>query len=245
MKPLNLQPFNTIQKLHSKDYTGEWINVELSKDKIDRRFIKPNIVFENPSGQAICLGNGESRSEYALKKFERTNGRKLLRYYNVMYGCNGVYREYQPDFLILSNQLLAAKLPAELHDITFSNQEIMRRYPSMNLIPGAQRLDAGATAALLAAFHGAKKVFLFGYDGQPEDWRNNNIYAGTEYYQAEDFTDISDQKWAANLANVIQTHDDVEFIRVANPSEDSYRRLRRYANFSTINFREFVTRADL
>ena len=112
MTSLNLQPFNPIQKLYSSDYEGEWINVELNKDRSDRRFIKPSITFNNPGGNAICLGNGKSRSVYSLKQLESSNKRKILRYYNVVYGCNGLFREWHPDFLVLTNLILAISLAA-------------------------------------------------------------------------------------------------------------------------------------
>ena len=235
---------NTLQKLHSVDYRGEWINVSLGQGKIDRRFISPNIVFENTSGNAICLGNGNSRLTYSTKKFDNTNKRKILKYYNVMYGCNAVYRDWQPDFLIITNQLLAIKIPNEFQPTTYAPQEIMRRYNDMSLLPGAQRLDAGSAAAYLAAFHGAKRVFLYGYDGQNTEGKNNNIYADTEYYASSN-EQVNDNSWVNNLKNVIETYNDVEFIRVSPTSNDSYRVLQRFPNYKVVDFRKFISLADL
>lgn len=233
-----------LQKLNNKDYQGEWINVTLNREKVDRRFIKPEIVFENPSGNAICLGNGISRLDHPLQKFENSNKRKILQYYNVTYGCNAIYRDWQPDFLVLTNQMLAAKMPQEMYDISYAPQEIMRRYKGMNLMPGGNRLDAGASAAYLAAFHGAKRVFLFGYDGQKVKGENSNIYANTEFYPSDKEV-INDGIWVNNLRNVMQTYGDVEFIRVTSDSADSYRQLLRLDNYKIVNFRKFVSLADL
>lgn len=244
MNPLHQAPKNTLQKLYSKDYLGEWINVELSKERVDRRFIKPKIIFENPSGNAICLGNGKSRAEYTTQKFENTNKRKILRYYNVMYGCNAIYRDWQPDFLIVTNQLLATKIPSDYHGIAFAPQEIYRRYKEMNLMPGNGRLDAGASAAYLAAFHGAKRVFLYGYDGQQDPGVMNNIYADSELYPASNDV-VNDASWINNLKNVIGTYNDVEFVRVTSNPDDSYRGLQRLSNYKTVNFRQFISLADL
>lgn len=244
MKSLNWKTDNTLQELYSTDYAGEWINVELGKERVDRRFIKPNIIFENPSGSAICLGNGTSRSGYTTEKFEKTNARKILRYYNVMYGCNAIYRDWQPDFLVITNQLLASKMPSDFYEISFAPQEIMRRYKGMNLIPGASRLDAGSAAVYLAAFHGAKQIFLYGYDGQQVPDHNNNIYAGTEFYPPESEM-IKDSSWIFNLKNIIQTYKDVKFYRVTGNPDDSYRPLLRFNNYKPITFREFISLADL
>ena len=244
MKSLSTVSATGLQKLYSTEYDGEWINVSLGQNKIDRRFIKPELIFKNPSGNAICLGNGKTRLDYSLEKLENTNKRKILRYYNVTYGCNAIYRDWQPDFLISTNQLLTAKMPNELHGITFSPQEIMRRYKGMNLIPGNFRADAGSLAAYLAAFHGAKRIFLFGYDGQQKANENPNVYANTEFYPSDKEL-IDDVQWMNNLKKVIETYNDIEFFRVASRVEDSYRPLLKLSNYNVINLRKFVSLADL
>lgn len=243
MKSLS-QSRSPLQKLYSKDYEGEWINVLLGQGKIDRRFIKQDLIFENPSGNAICLGNGKSRLNRSLQKIENSNNRKILNYYNVIYGCNAIYRDGMPDFLIVSNQILAANLDEEYRDIAYGSQEIARRYPGFNFMPGNQRLDAGASAAYLAAFHGAKRVFLFGYDGQLQQGHNNNIYANTESYPS-DTDEVGDSNWVRNLKNVIITYSDVEFYRVTSNENDSYRELMKLPNYNPVHFTKFVSLADL
>jgi len=245
---MNISPLtnniSTIQPLLSTKYSGEWINVTLGKDRVDRRFVKPKIVFENPSGSAICLGNGTSRLEYPTWKFSRVNERKILKYYNVMYGCNAVYRDWQPDFLITTDQLLAAKMPNESHSTAYAPKEIMRRYEKMNLLPGSLRLDAGSAAVYLACFHGAHRVFLYGYDGQSDENCNNNVYADSEFYDTVDSL-VSDAAWIKNLNSVISAYQNVEFIRVAANTEDNYRILHRNPNYRVVNFRSFISLADL
>lgn len=238
------RPTSPLQKLYSRDYQGEWINVLLGQGKIDRRFMKQEIVFENPSGNAICLGNGKSRLNRLPEKIEHSNKIKILRYYNVLYACNGIYREWMPDFLIVSNQILAAKLNEEYRDIAYSNQEVARRYPGFNFMPGGTRLDAGASAAYLAAFHGAKRVFLFGYDGQHSLGHNNNVYAGTEDYPSDN-DEVLDSNWVRNLRNVVTTYNDVTFYRVTANENDHYRELLRLPNYKPINFNQFISIADL
>jgi hypothetical protein len=114
----------------------------------------------------------------------------------------------------------------------------------MNLIPGNFRADAGSLAAYLAAFHGAKRVFLFGYDGQQTDNENSNVYANTEFYPS-DKESIDDKQWINNLKKVIQTYDDVEFFKVSPQVEDNYRSLQRLSNYTVINLKKFISLADL
>ena len=206
--------------------------------------MKPEVIFENPSKRAICLGNGRSRLNRNPDKIEHSNSIKILQYYNVIYGCNAIYREFMPDFLIMTQQILASKVPEDYRDITYSTQEITRRYPGFNLLPGNVRLDAGTAAAYLACFHGAKTVFLFGYDGQPQEGYNNNIYSGTEYYP-EDNHEVNHSNWLRNLSHIMVTYNDVTFYRVTPNPEDHYRELLRLPNYKPINFDQFISFADL
>lgn len=233
-----------LQRLHSHSYEGEWINVLLGQGKIDRRFMKPEVIFENPSGNAVCLGNGRSRLNRAPEKIEHSNSIKILKYYNVLYACNGIYRDWMPDFLLMTHQIMAAKVPTDYRDIAYSTQEITRRYPGFNLLPGNPRLDAGSAAAYLACFHGAKKVFLFGYDGQAELGYNNNVYAGTEHY-APELAEVHDDNWIRNLGHVMVTYHDVEFYRVTPNEDDRYRPLLRLPNYKPVSFHQFISLADL
>jgi len=244
MKSITFNRKSTIQPLYSKDYQGEWINVSMGDGVADRRFIRPKITFTNPSGNAICLGNGKSRADYSLKKIENNNSLKILRYYNVIYGCNGIYREWQPDFLLSTHHLLTAQMPKNLHEITYAYQEIFRRYPDINLMPGNNRMDAGSSAAYLAAFHGAKNVFLFGYDGQPDPDEINSIYLNTEHYPKTGDEGF-DQKWIKYLYNVIEAYPEVKFYRVTPKVEDNYRKLLTLPNYYPVNFRQFISLADL
>lgn len=235
---------SSLQPLHSSTYTGEWINVVIGKTNTDRKFVKPQIHFENVSGTAICLGNGTSRLEYSVEQFNKTNQRKILKYYNVMYGCNAIHQEWMPDFLTVTNQLIAAKITKSNHNQVYAPQEIARRNPDMNLIPGNPRLDAGSAAVYLACFHGARRVFLYGYDGQHDTGINNNVYANSFEYDPVQST-VSDQKWINNLSSVISAYPDVEFYRVSSKQIDNYRTLLKHSNYTVIGFRKFVSLADL
>ena len=113
----------------------------------------------------------------------------------------------------------------------------------MELIPINQRLDAGSAAAMLACFHGADKVFLFGFDGQEPGAKNNNIYAGYRFYDDVEAI-ISDAQWQHNLSMVMAAYPQVKFYRIdANPSNS--RQQLSLRNYSLISFQDFVFAADL
>ena len=231
-----------LQAVYADQHTGEWVNYQIG-DKVDRRFHRPTNDFYRPGGRAIVLGNGPNRQRFPLKKFNQSNAYKRLETYNILYGCNLAYTEEGDlDFLVINNILLSTHVPRDLHEICYATPEIQRIYTKMDLIPVNRRLDAGTTAAMLACYHGNDKVFLFGFDGFPDD-SNQNIYAGRDYY-AENGAVMSDLSWQENLKALMIAYPDVMFYRVdSNPP--NARILTVMPNYRLITFNEFVSLADL
>ena len=77
------------------------------------------------------------------------------------YGCNALSRDFQPDFLVVGNQLAEEISDStELYDVPYADENIVyatssvcMKYPGkFNLVPGNVRMDAGSTAVYLACF---------------------------------------------------------------------------------------------
>jgi hypothetical protein len=75
-------------------------------------------------------------------------------------------------------------------------------------------MDAGTTAAYIAAFDGHKRVYMLGFDHQPVLGFNNNVYAGTPCYDPVR-SDILDTSWIKARKMLFDVYDDVEFILVS------------------------------
>jgi hypothetical protein len=103
-------------------------------------------------------------------------------------------------------------------------------------------MDAGSTAAMLACFHGATKVFLYGFDGCPDN-TPNNVYLGQQFYPTGN-EDIDDRKWQEDLGRVIAAYPKTMFYRV-NTSPPNARQLLRYPNYQVIDDKGFVSLADI
>lgn len=225
----------------AKTYEGEWVNWSIGAD-VKREFISNKLNFYKENGSAIVFGNGISRTANLIERIKHTNSKKIINYYNILYVCNMGYVDIDPDFLVVTNKLLAAKIPKELHSRVYTRPEIMRINPDMNLIPMHYNLDAGTTAAMLACFHGAKKVFLFGFDGAP-DGKSNNIYTGQQFYP-QNSEDVDDIKWQEDLGRVISAYPDTTFYRV-NTNPPNARQLLKLTNYQIIDNKMFVSLADL
>ena len=235
--PTLVAPIQRLQPVFADQYQGEWINYSIGS-KIDRVFYEPKNQFFRSGGRAIVLGNSASRLHWPIIKFNRSNKHRRLINYNVLYGCNRAFEEPgELDFLTVSNNLLATEVPKSLHQICYSNQENVRINPKMNLLPLHQRFDAGTSAVILACFHGAKKVFLFGFDG------DSSIYAGTKFYP-ELGQKVDSSSWSENLYSVAIAYSQVEFYRVGKTPE-SARKMTVLPNYSELTWNEFVSYADL
>lgn len=231
-----------LQPVYANAYEGEWLNIQLGS-RVDRKFYKPQQQFYREGGRAIVLGNGRSRQRWSLKRLNQSNKLKRLIHYNILYGCNRAFEEEgELDFLVLRHRFLAKEIPNTLHKITYSTPEIQRVHDDMELIPLHHRLDAGSTAAMLACFHGATSVFLFGFDGQGGN-NNNNIYSGTQHYDGDDAV-IRDDEWQENLMMVVRAYPGTTFYRV-DTQPSSARVLSTLPNYRMIAFNDFVSLADL
>ena len=242
-----------INKTYRADYTGENIVVERNyTDGVwhDTTEYLPNAVTNTQiSNQAVIIGNGPTRLDFDMRAiFEHRGG--LLGADTVQtYGCNALYRDYTPDFLVARGNSIIAEIAASNYsadNVVYTSSIHLLEYPNkFYLVPHDPYTDAGTTAAYIAAFDGHKKIFLLGFDNQDTPGYNYNVYADTNGYEATR-SDCQSQKWIADRALVFETYNDVDFIwvtaagRTTIPTE-----WKACTNFRQISFREFVIEANL
>jgi hypothetical protein len=196
---------------------------------------------------AVVFGNGISRQKFNPKLLvDRPLSAipsKVLR----TYGCNAIYRDFIPDFLVTTNKEVLDDIEAKgifyrtrLFVSRFLNHWNHNRYYN---IPQDPPFNAGAVAAYLAAFDEHKKVFLLGFDGIDDPAASYNLYEGTPGYPTQIY---SEEYWVRSMLEVFTAYPDVDFVRVM--PEASYRipEAWKYAsNFRQINYNQFVLEADL
>ena len=135
---------------------------------------------------------------------------------------------------------------AKLGPVGCEMLDVVTNYPGrLYLIPQNVFFDAGSIAAYLACFDGHKKVFLIGFDNYADEEPVNNIYKDTANYPTSDQTQ-NGAYFARSLAMVMNTYNDVDFIRVmptntwALPYE-----WQAITNLRQMDYREFAIEADL
>ena len=210
-------------KFYTKDYLGETVSQNTNwkeKNNPDSMIWVDKTVFnEDHSGTAHVIGNSKAREGYDLNllKYGQTGGKDGVKSVGQTYGCNLLYRDFSPDFLICTNKSICddiAKNGYGNDNIVFSNvKNILNHSKSFHLYPHFKPAGAGALALRLACADGHKKIFLLGMTGytSPDD----NIY----YQQHEAYKDANVQgandKFVRDCSRIFHTYDDVEFYYVA------------------------------
>lgn len=242
-----------LKKYHQEDYIGEYIitNTKFSNGKKheSREWVDVSVTNELHNKVAHVIGNGESRSNFKLKFLAEVHGGLLAKKMGQTYGCNAVYRDFSPDFLILNNAVLAQEFADQFPNNTTTaftyTKNILQNIGKYHLIPYNIKLCAGATAAYLACFHGHKTIYLLGFDNQKDAGTNNNIYAGTTAYSSKQ-SNVSDSVFIQDLNQVMSTYDDVEFVRIVKFENTIVPDMWKWRdNFRQIDYRHYISECDI
>lgn len=239
---------------YRKGYTGEDIIVERKQENGIWHTITenvPNQITNNQiSNRAVIIGNGESRKSFNLIHLKKPQG--LLGANTAQtYGCNALYRDFTPDFLVATGHRNIIEEIANRRyindNIVYTNSIHLLEHPGkFYLIPFDPYADAGTTAAYIACFDGHTKIYLIGFDGYDGNGYNNNIYAGTTGYDDKWGFEISEDKLIDNRAQLFGAYPDVDFIWVTPSGRCTVpEQLKGYVNYRQIGYRDFVLECDL
>ena len=250
-----------IKEIYRKTYEGEHVNIEGTYIEnawnYKTEFIEKSFDETLLSNRAVVIGNGESRLGFNLnlilpyktgpldkKWHQQLSAKKML-----VYGCNALYRDHKPDFLIATGDSMIDELVESGYcdnNIVYANSTTLLKYPGkFSFIPENPSFNSGALAAYIAAFDGHKKIYMLGFDGNDTPNVNTNVYNGTNAYPTVNTT-IFEKYWVVSLKVVMDTYKDVEFIRVSPTTDFRVPDLWKYnTNFRNIDFRKFVLEADI
>lgn len=241
-----------VAKSYRKDYTGEDIIVERKKEGThwyETVETVPNAVTNNQiSNRAVVIGNSPTRLEFDLqnlKKFSGLLGADTLQ----SYGCNALYRDFTPDFLVAVGNEITKELSSSEYiknNIVYTSAIHLLEYPNkFYLIPYNPYADAGTTAAYIACFDGHKKIYLLGFDEQDSPGQNFNVYSGTNGYDPTE-ADVGSDKWVLNRLELFTLYNDVDFVWVTPYGRSTMPESHRYCtNLRQISLRDFVLETDL
>jgi hypothetical protein len=234
----------TVKKIFRNTFHGEDVHsLATYKDgawTYDKEFV-PRIIENQRFGRkAVVIGNGTSRKKFDLKLF---NSKKIQTY-----GCNALYRDFAPDFLVAIGSKIAQEVKQSGYtrtNIVYSTPDNILKHPTaFHIIPQNPNWNAGSVATYLACFDGTATVYLIGHDGLDTPGHFDNVYKDTNAYT--EYSTVTDKFWALSMSHVFKTYNLVDFVLV-NETGRGYMPAEWYGhtNLRRINFRELVLECDL
>lgn len=191
-----------------------------------------NSVFNNYlTTQAVVIGNGTSsgmKNGTLLRKIKNHRGGLLASNKLQTYGTNETWRSIDCDFLVaISDDNVKPIIDSGYADnnIVYTNADMVLKYPGkMYLTPQDPPWNAGAIAAYLAAFDGHSKVFLLGFETEPEE---------------KPF-------WVKSAKTVFETYPDTEFVYITEEPDGNFaKEWEELDNVRHIGIWDFIKEADI
>lgn len=242
-----------IDRLYRSNYAGEDVISSMTYEggswNYERESV-PNAVFNNQiSNKAIIIGNGVSRKSFDLNLIKNHRGGLLASGALQSYGCNALYREFSPHFLVANGDGIIKEIANSDYTndhIVYSHANALLDYPNkFYLIPQDPGYNAGAIATYLACFDGHKRVYLLGFDGIDSIESGYNLYEGTNGYENPSYG-YSEDFWVQAMIQVFSTYSDVDFVFISPTQFFRLPELWKYVpNVRQLDFNEFALEVDL
>lgn len=186
---------------------------------------------------ALVIGNGKSRLQFDLHELH-----KIF----TTYGCNALYRDFMPDYLIALDRYMAYEILDnkidQLTNFYSQNDRTFSRYKDnkINYVICDRRLgDSGTSAMRLAAKNKHKNVYMIGFDYTDNNRYTDNVYCGTKHYGAGPITNgglYMLQQWESRVRGNCKEYKDTLFYRVDGIG---YKPTVPYDNFTNITVERF------
>ena len=185
---------------------------------------------------AFVLGNGQSRASIDLVQLKQLGS---------VYGCNGLYREWEPECLVATDRPIAEAIQRSGYS---KKHRFYTRKPLPDL--GAQVVprkyhgnSSGPIACALAALDGHSRIYMLGFDmGPTVNLKFNNVYAGTDFYKRPDAAPTYTGNWVKQLCTIAQDFPQMAFVRVCGTTTADIRELKHFNNLVHIPVQMFLER---
>jgi len=192
----------------------------LEKARLEQKEIQE--IAERPSmiigRTAFVLGNGTSREEID-PVFLRPHGR--------IYGCNALYRTFNPDYLIAVDTKMIREITQKNFHLQHGNvwtnpNKYTRSIPGLNLFNPNLGWSSGPTALNLASKHENDIIYILGFDYEGIGNKKelvNNLYAGTENYKNKNDKATYFGNWSRQTMTVLKQNSNTKYIRVVRDKD--------------------------
>ena len=243
-------------KLDKSQYTKEeWIKVRAerrAKKSNDRRIKqlqestqKTKKVLETvPAGfkpmhkneVAFVLGNGTSRQDIPLEHLKE-NG--------TVYGCNAIYREFEPDYLVAVDTKMVVEINKagyqKNHEVWTNPNKAYNKFTGFRFFSPSKGWSSGPTALHLASEHKNNEIYILGFDyvGLEDNKKVNNLYAGTFNYKKPHDGATYHGNWLKQTCITCQKFSKKRYIRVIGEPSFIPKEFAKIPNLEHVTVEEF------
>jgi len=188
---------------------------------------------------ALVIGNGKSRLQFDLNRLQ-----ELF----TTYGCNALYRDFIPDYLIsmdfaMVDEILNSSVHHKTKFYTQYSDKAKHRAdigePIYWAIQDKWIGDSGTGALRLAGMNKHKNIYMIGFDYTDDNKYTDNVYAGTKNYTSGPINNGGEfmlRQWESRLRHWCREYRDSNIIRV---NANGYKPICKENNFTNISVEQF------
>ena len=215
---------------------------ELNKAPVQKRTKKtvvthPKINRPRPKNEvAFVIGNGHSRKDISLDH---------LKSYGTIYGCNAMYREFEPDYLVAVDTKMIIEINKagyqRNHEVWTNPNKAYNKFSGFSYFSPSKGWSSGPTALHLASEHKNNEIYILGFDyvGLDNNTKVNNLYAGTFNYKKPHDGATYHGNWLKQTCITCQKFNKKRYIRVIGDPNYIPKEFENIPNIEHITIEEF------
>jgi len=180
---------------------------------------------------AYVIGNGVSRKPIQLNKL---NG--------MTYGCNALYRDFQPDVLVATDDPISRAIQESGYPRykRFHTRKVFAGSGARPLRQQYAGWSSGPNALQLAVLDKHKDIVIIGFDFGSTHKSFNNVYANTDFYRKSHETATYGGNWVHQVDTIIRHAPNVNFTFVVSKDTRSPPQFQQHRNVEIMDIREFL-----
>ena len=244
---------STSELFYTKDYEGEMVIVALNwrekNDPSKMTWVEKTIINNEHDGIAHVIGNSLTRKKFPLILLHGQTGGEKVRGVGQSYGCNYLYKDFNPTFLICLNPKICKEIVESGYcedNIVYSNlKNIIQNPNNFHLYPKIFTGFTGSLALRLACADGHKTIYMLGMSTYLTN--DDNMYIGKHDEYNIVNKESANKKMISDCCNLFSTYSDVQFNFVCENGQkglmpDEY---KWFNNVQEITTREYINMASL
>jgi hypothetical protein len=188
--------------------------------------------------RSFVLGNGRSRLNILPS---------ALQPYGKIYGCNALYREFSPDYLIAVDTRMILEIQETKYQLSHEvwtniRPEIIYDH-GFHYFKPSLAWSSGPCALQLAVKHNPSEIYILGFDYTGINNFFNNVYADTNNYKSNIESPTYWGNWEKQTEIVIKANPHIIFYRIVE--DDFYDTKWGYKNFKNMKYHEFLNQITI